>query len=66
MVFCPICKEELVKPQPKEGHYHKFLLPSKCKNNHEFMVAIVAGHLSIKGNYYQSSTLKEAEPPQSK
>lgn len=54
MVFCPLCKEELIKPKP-EGDYHKFLVPSECKNGHSFKVAIVAGHLSINGSYYQSS-----------
>lgn len=55
IVFCPLCKEELVERELEDGLYSRFKEVSRCKNGHEFKVFLVAGHLSIGGKYYQSS-----------
>ncbi len=62
MTYCPICKEELVDPDPPgEGAYHKFAYPKKCSNGHYFMVFNVAGVLSIRTASQREIDWKEGD-----
>ena len=54
-IYCPICREELIST----GEYPpKYLSPSRCENDHEFMVIIALGQTWIQVTTTHCSLVK--------